>query len=260
MSSTVLITGASTGIGYELAKLYAKDKFHVILVARGKDKLEQVAAELTKDYGCDTTVIACDLSEPKAAQELYDQVIAKNLQVDELINNAGFGNSGSFHENELSAELGMIQVNITSLVELCHLFLAEMVARKSGKILNVASTAAFQPGPGMANYFASKSYVLHFTEGLAEEVKKHNVTVSALCPGPTITEFFNRANMNDSALKNSILIPTMTGKKVAQIAYKKLKRKKVIIIPGLVNSLTAFSPRISPRFIVRKVAKLLNAK
>lgn len=258
MNKTVLITGASTGIGYELAQLYARDKFNVILVARNKAKLDEVAAELTEKYSCQTYVIPSDLSKPESAKELYQAVKSQNLQVDELINNAGYGTSGSFHENELDSELDMIQVNMTSLVSLCHLFLSEMVARKSGKILNVASTAAFQPGPGMSNYFASKAYVLHFSEGLAEEVRKDNVFISILCPGPTITEFFNRANMSDSTLNNSIFVPKMTGKKVAEITYRKFKKNKVIIIPGLSNFLLAFSSRLSPRSLVRKVAKLLN--
>ncbi|MCB1159471.1 MAG: SDR family oxidoreductase [Leptospiraceae bacterium] len=252
MNRVALITGASVGIGYELALLFARDKHDLILVARREDKLKELAEKLIKQYGIQVFTIASDLSRPSSPSEIYAEVKKQGIFVEYLINNAGFGTNGEFHQIDIRKELSLIQVNISSLIELSHLFLQDMIAQNKGAILNVASTAAFQPGPYMANYYASKAYVLHFTEAIAEELKKYNISISALCPGPTKTEFFDAAGMQ--ALK----LPLMSAEVVALKGYKALKGNSVISIPGLINKLGVLSVRFSPRFLVRKIAGLLN--
>ncbi|MCR9144295.1 MAG: SDR family oxidoreductase [bacterium] len=254
MSQTALITGASTGIGYELAKCCAADGMDLILVARNQKRLEEVAAELQAAHQIKAEVIAADLSQPKAAADIFKKLGADRA-VDILINNAGFGTSGKFAELPLQGEIDMIEVNVTSLVRLSHLLLPGMLARKSGRIMNVASTAAFQPGPLMANYYASKAYVLSFSEALYEEVRKDGVSVTAFCPGATETPFFDRAKMDNVRLRNGSV---MAADKAARIGYRGMLRGKVIVIPGLLNRMLAFSVRITPRAIIRKITGFLN--
>lgn len=255
-TQTVLITGASGGIGKELAKLFAKDDATLLLVARSTEKLQQVKKEIEETYKNKVEIFSCDLSSPKAAKDLFTQVKEKNFTVDVLVNNAGFGNIGAFVETSLQEEFDMIQLNITSLTILSKLFLKEMVARNSGKILNVASTAGFQPGPFMAVYFATKAYVLSLSEALANEVSGTNVQVSVLCPGPTATGFQERAF-------SSQLQPSwryMDVETVAQVAYDGLKNNKTLIIPGFTNKLFAFLIRLVPRKLVVKVIRGLTKK
>ena len=190
---TALITGASGGIGLELCQLFAQDGYQLILVARESEKLEKLSNQLAQKFKIHSTPIALDLSSPGAPKELFQKVSEKGLTVDALANNAGFGLFGPFKETPLQQELQMIQVNIVTLTELTKYFLPGMLKNKDGKILNVASTAAFQPGPFMAVYFATKAYVLSLSEAMAEEVRGTNVHVSVLCPGPTATGFQNRA-------------------------------------------------------------------
>lgn len=254
--NVVLITGATTGIGYELSLLYAEEKRNLVLVARGKEKLEEVAETLKKNYGIQVYIYPLDLSLPDSPQRLYNFTQSKNLYVDTLINNAGFGIKGKVSEIPLNEELGMIQVNITSLVELTKRYLPAMIKERSGKILNVASSASFQPGPFMSGYYASKAFVLHYSEGLAEEVRNYGITVTALCPGPTITEFQVRAKMEETMLFKGPFV--MTGKEVARIGYNAVKSGRVVVISGFMNFLLAQGTRISPRFIVRKISALLN--
>lgn len=248
---TVLITGASGGIGKELARLFAQDGATLLLVARSTDKLEQVKKEFEETYKNTVEIFSCDLSSPKETKELFVAVKAKKLNVDVLVNNAGFGNIGAFAETALQEEFDMIQLNITSLTILSKLFLKEMVARGSGKILNVASTAAFQPGPFMAVYFATKAYVLSLSEALAEEVRGTNVHVSVLCPGPTTTGFQERAFT--SGVNPSWRY--MDVKTVAQVAYDGLHNNKTVIIPGLSNKLFAFAVRLAPRKLVVRIIR-----
>lgn len=257
MKKTALITGASIGIGLEFCKLFARDNYDLILVARSQDKLEQLAKSLNDEFGITAQVIAKDLAKPQSAQELFDETQAKGIEIDVLVNNAGIGTSGKFTDLDLAGELNMIQLNVTSLVALCHLYGKAMTERKQGEILNVASTAAFQPGPFMANYYASKSYVLLFSEALHEELKKEGVSVSALCPGPTATEFFNAADMTSTNLAKSPLI--MSADKVARIGYDALHKNKAVVVSGWVNWLMAQSVRISPRAVIRNVVKVLNS-
>ncbi|PJZ68511.1 short-chain dehydrogenase [Leptospira perolatii] len=258
MKKTALVTGASTGIGYEIAKLAAADGYDLILVARNLKKLNQVKKEL-ESKGASVEVLAADLGDPKSPKKIFDFSKKKKAIVDLLVNNAGFGSNGKFSKLDLKEEMEMIQVNVSALVELTHLFLKDMVDRRSGKILNVASTAAFQPGPMMTNYYATKAYVLSFSEGLAEEVRKEGVTVCCLCPGPTQTEFFERAGVSKSPLLNSALVPKMTPAEVAKIGYEGVKSGRVVVISGIANRILAQSIRITPRFLVRKIAKFLNS-
>ncbi|HZC76160.1 MAG TPA: SDR family oxidoreductase, partial [Ktedonobacterales bacterium] len=195
---TALVTGASSGIGEELARLFARDGYDLVLVARGKTQLEALAAELRQRHGVSLTVLATDLAQPAAAQAIYDELTRAGITVDVLVNNAGYATYGSFTEIPAETELAMLQVNMAALTHLCKLFLPPMVRRGSGRVLNVASTAAFQPGPLMAAYYASKAYVLSLSEALANELRGTGVTVTALCPGPTRSGFQSRAKMEDS--------------------------------------------------------------
>lgn len=253
-----LITGASTGIGYELAKLCAADGMDLILVARGETKLKAVAAELSGAHGVQADVVAADLSQPAAAQQIVDAIGDRPVSV--LVNNAGFGTNGLFAELPLQGEVDMIEVNVTSLVRLSRLLLPGMLSRGHGRIMNVASTAGFQPGPLMANYYASKAYVLSFSEALAEEVRKAGVTVTAFCPGATETPFFDRAKMENARLRKGGMASVMAADRAARIGYRGMLRGKVIVIPGLMNRLLAFSVRVSPRGLIRKVAHYVNGQ
>ncbi|MDP8982928.1 MAG: SDR family oxidoreductase [Acidobacteriota bacterium] len=243
-----LITGASGGIGLELARVFAREGYALVLVARSEKRLQELAAELKTE----TVVIANDLTRPGAAQEVFEQV----RQVDVLVNNAGFGSSGKFVEAPLDEQLGMMQLNMTALVALTGLFLPAMVKAKSGRIMNVASTAAFQPGPLMATYYATKAFVLSFSEAIHEELSGSGVTVTALCPGATETGFVERANMNDARLFKAK--KPMAARAVAEAGYRGMLAGKAIVIPGLMNSLMAQSVRVSPRSVVRKIARHLN--
>jgi uncharacterized protein len=250
---TALITGASSGIGYELAKLFAKDNYNLVLVSRDEKKLEGLKKEFTKK-GVKVTVIRKDLSEKKAPEEIYSELKNKKIEVDILVNNAGFGGRGFFHERPLKEDEDMMQVNMIALTNMTKLFLAPMVKRRKGRILNIASVAAFLPGPLMAVYYASKSYVLSFSEALANEVKDKGIIVTVLCPGPTKTKFFERSNINESAyLRKSM----MDADKVALIGYKGLMEGKTVVIPGFLNNIQVFFMRFLPRPFLAKVARRL---
>ncbi len=252
---TALITGASTGIGYELSKLFAKDGHRLILVARERQRLEEVAAEMRGISGQEVRVIACDLSEPGAAEQVFRET---GEPVDFLVNNAGFGLGGYFAQTDLSTELSMIQVNVAAVVHLTKLFLVPMTQRKTGRIMNVASTAAFQPGPVMAIYYASKAFVLSFTEAIAEELRGTGVTVTALCPGPTASQFQQRAKIENTRLVKGKLIGMMTAAKVAEAGYRGMMAGKVIVIPGFLNKVGVQSLRIGPRAVIRRAARKLQ--
>lgn len=253
-TNNVLITGASSGIGYELAKVFAKNKYNLILISRSKDKLEQLADALKKKYNINVYVIAKDLSKTSSAKEIFDEVKAQSIQVDILVNNAGAGTAGLFHEEELEVDLNMIQLNITSLTELTKLFSREMIENKEGKILNVASTGSYHPGPFTAVYYASKAYVLSFSEAIAEELKPYNITVTALCPGATKTNFARTAGKEDTKW-------AMNPSKVAGIAYKGLMAKKRVVIPGIMNKVFVKLPRsIMIGFIGRYQRNLVSKR
>jgi uncharacterized protein len=255
---TALITGASNGIGLELAKIHASKGGNLVLVARNKTKLDELKAELENQYKISVYTIGKDLSLTNAAQEVYNETSEQKIQVDYLINNAGFGDFGMFVETDWNKELQMINLNITTLTQFTKLYLQDMVARKSGKIMNVASTAAFQSGPTMAVYYATKAYVLSFSEAVDNEVSDKGVTVTALCPGATESGFQVAAAMEESALVKGKKLPT--SKEVAQYAYKSMLAGKTVAIHGLMNYLMANSVRFTPRALVVKITRKLQDK
>lgn len=255
---TALITGASSGIGLELAKLFAKDGWHLVLVAREKKDLQKSANSLEKEFGArNTIVISKDLGKPNSAKEIYALLQKRKIAVDALVNNAGFATYGEFAKVPLEKQLAMLQVNINSLVALTGFFLPQMLGRKNGRVLNLASTAAFQPGPLMAAYYASKSFVLSFSEALAEELdsSKSGVTVTALCPGPTWTGFQKRAGMlNSKVLGGNV----MDAREVAQYGYNAFLRGERVAIPGLKNKLGSKLVKIIPAKLLTKIIRKIQ--
>jgi short-subunit dehydrogenase len=247
-----LITGASGGIGLELARILAREKYDVVLVARNQTRLKEIATELRSSHGVQADVIAMDLASPEAPAEIQRQV----GPIDVLVNNAGYGLYGPFADSPLEDELNMMHLNMDALVALTRLFLPDMIASRRGRILNVASTAAFQPGPLMALYYASKAFVLHFSEAIANELEGSGVTVTILCPGPTETGFQARAAMEDSRLARMGM--TMSAKAVAEKGYRGLMRGKTIVMPGVRNKILAQSVRFSPRKLVIRIARMIQ--
>jgi uncharacterized protein len=254
-TSTALITGASGGIGYELAKLFAKDHHNLVLVARKAQSLEQFADELRRVFGVLVKTVALDLPAADAPTLLFDQMQGEGIAVDILVNNAAYGKLGDFADVPVEESLGQIQLNIAALTHLTKLFLEPMLKRGSGKIMNVASTAGFQPGPRMAVYYATKAYVISFSEALANELAGKGVTVTCLCPGPTATGFADRAGNDKSRLFKQVR--PMDAKTVALKGYRGLMAGKTLVIPGLRNWLLAESLRVSPRKVVTAVSRRL---
>ena len=250
---SALITGASTGIGFELARIFAAARYNVFLVARDRVRLQEVASGLSSQHGVRATVIAADLAWAGAPAEIYGRTGHVNV----LVNNAGFGLLGRFAEQSLDDELGLMHVNMDALVALTRLYLPGMIEARKGRILNVASTAAFQPGPLMALYYASKAFVLHFSEAIANELDGTGVTVTALCPGPTKTEFQARAATEESRLNSMGL---MSAREVAEAGFHGLMRGRRIVIPGLRNKLLAQGVRFAPRRLVTAIARKMQDK
>ncbi len=262
MNIYTLITGASSGIGEELAKVFAKNRHNLILIARNQKKLEELQLNLESRYNIKVQILSIDLKNQDSPDKILEYIQNNNFKVQILINNAGYGTNGFFLTNDYQQEIEEIQLNIESLVKLTYL-LGNLMLKDSKdkprfyyKILNVASTAAFQPGPFMSNYYATKSYVLHFSEGLYEELKSKNILVSVLCPGPTRTNFFHNANITNASIKKLPFI--MSAEEVANYCYQKLIKNKVIIIPGIMNKIGVISIRFFPRFIIRKITKSMN--
>ncbi|HLI78582.1 MAG TPA: SDR family oxidoreductase, partial [Candidatus Binataceae bacterium] len=249
--ATALITGASSGLGEEFARQLARENYDLVLTARREDRLKTVAAEATKLGSSKVEVIASDLGQANAAAKLHQQVTQRGIEIECLVNNAGFGTHGMFHKLPLDREVEEINLNITSLVAMTRLFLDGMVARQRGTIINVASTAAFQPVPYMATYGASKSFVLDFSEAVAFEVKSSGVTVMALCPGPTRTEFQDVAGVNENGVPS---FAYMDAKTVVAQALASAKRGKSVRINGIINSVMAQSTRFAPRSMVARIA------
>ena len=249
-SPVTLITGASAGLGVDFARQYAAKGHRLVLVARRKDRLDALAAELGN-----ARVVAMDLSEDGAADRLMADVAAAGEQVDILVNNAGFGLVGRFGALDGRQQRQMIDLNCGVLTELAHAVLPGMLERGSGGILNVASTAAFQPGPGMAVYFATKAYVLSFTEALHEELRDKGIKVSALCPGPTSTEFGKVAGFGGNKAVDSMA--AQPGP-VVEAGIAGLERNKAIVVPGFANKVTAQSNRLLPRSTMRKIVNLIK--
>lgn len=250
-----LITGATKGIGYELATCFARDGYDLVLVARDQAQLQRVAQELAGAHGVAARVIPADLARPEAAAELVEALARERLEIDVLVNNAGFGTYGPFASADLAREEEMIQVNLVALTQLTRRLLDGMLKRGRGKILNVASTAAFQPGPFMAVYYATKAYVLSFSEALANELRGTGVTVTALCPGPTQTGFQQRAGIEHTRL---VRIRGIDVEAVARIGYQGLMRGAPVVIPGLGNRLLTVVVRLVPRNLVTTVVRAIN--
>ena len=244
MKNTALITGASSGIGKELARLHAARGGDLVIVARREEALHELKAELESKHEVTVKCIAMDLTAPSAPQQLYDQVSAEGIEVEVLMNNAGFGGHGNFHERDIETDKSMIQLNVVALTELTHHFLQGMVARGRGKILNTASTAGFLPGPLQAVYYATKAYVVSFSQAIAEELRNDNVTVTALCPGPVATEFTAVASLEGvDAFRHSA-----SPVSVAKIGYDAMMRGDLIAINDwkfklIVNCILPFLPR-----------------
>jgi uncharacterized protein len=255
---TALITGASGGIGLELARLFARDHYNLVVVARKTEKLEELKRELTAAHGIQVHVLTVDLALPDSAMIVFNQLNRENLIPDCLINNAGFGDFGFFWETNWQKTAEMIQLNITTLTQLTRLILPQMLKNKNGRIMNIASTAGFLPGPLMAVYYATKAYVLSFTEALANELNGTGVQICAFCPGPTTTGFQEAAGMSGARLKR--LKAMMPAAAAAHYGYHSMFKGKSIILPGFFNKLTPVMVRLFPRKIMTQMIRSLSGK
>jgi short-subunit dehydrogenase len=255
---TVLITGASGGIGYELAKLFANDHYNLVLVARTEAKLSKLAEELRRQFEIAARPLVCDLTDPLGPQRIFDELQKERIAIDILVNNAAYGKFGEFAQLPLEDAIAQIQLNIASLAALTRLLLPRMIESKRGKILNVASTAGFQPGPLMAVYYASKAYVISFSEAIANELKGTGVTVTCLCPGPTDTGFQGRAGVENSRLFKQF--GPMDAKTVARDGYCALMKGKTLVISGFKNWLLAETVRIAPRKLATAISRWVAEK
>lgn len=253
---TALITGASAGLGEQFAELFARDRFDVVLVARSADRLEKLAARLREKYSIEAHVLPADLTDPAAPQNIFDTCTARGWKIDHLVNNAGFGSQGSFVEQELAREAEMVEVNCTALLKLSHLYARAMKTRGFGRIMNIASTAGFQPGPFMATYFATKAFVVSFTEALAHELRGSGVTVTAHCPGATATEFAVRAGNDKTKLFQRSGVARASD--VAAHGYRAMMRGDAVAIHGAANQFGVAMVRFSPRSWVRAFAAKFN--
>jgi hypothetical protein len=254
-SETVLITGASSGIGLELARCFAADGCRLILLARNTNALEILAGELRQAHKIETLVLTADLSNPETPARVFKELQGRGIMVDVLVNNAGFGANGTFAGLPLPRQLEMFQVNITALTNLTGLFLPGMIERRRGGLLNVGSLAGFLPGPGMNVYYATKAFVLSFTEALAEELAGTGVTATAICPGPTATNFGNISHGNKMRRLNT---PKMAAANVASYGHRAFRRGRTLAIPGWQYQVLLFLFRIMPRWCVRKMAGRFN--
>jgi len=254
-----LITGASSGIGLEIARLAAADGHPVVLVARSRGRLEDLAAELAHEHGVAATVVTADLAEPGAPLRVHDECAEAGVAVEMLVNNAGFGGWGRFVETDLAGELAMVQVNVVALLHLTKLFAPAMVRRGRGRILNVASTAAFQPGPLMAVYYASKAFVLSFSEAIANELAGTGVTVTALCPGPTRSEFQGRAGIEGARVVSG-LVGMAGAAAVARAGWAAMKSGRRVVVPGAMNKAGIHALRLAPRRLTTAMVRRLQER
>jgi len=256
MAKTALVTGASGGIGKSIAEQFAKDGVHLIITARKIDRLEAIAADWQARYGIVVTPIQSDLAQTDGAQKLFDAVAGRGLRIDYLVNNAGVGVFGLFREARLDEILGMLTLNMISLTGLTKLFLEQIISAR-GKIMNVASMAGFMPGPYMANYFATKAYVVSFSEALNYELKGTGVTVTTLCPGVTQSGFFDAARMHDSSMVQAKNLPT--SDEVAAAGYRALQRGRSVYVAGFLNRLVVAGVRFMPRWLVVAISARVSA-
>lgn len=251
--NTALITGASGGIGIELARIHASKGGDLVVVARSEDKLHQLRDELETKYGVNVWVIAEDLANPDSAQRIYDKTKALGLDINVLVNNAGFGGHGYFHERELAKDQAMMQVNMVTLTNLTHYYLGDMIQANYGKILNVSSTASFMPGPLQAVYYATKAYVTSFTQAVAEEVRDYNITATALCPGAVATDFVAAGDLEGVSIWDNAKTP----KSVAEVGYKAMEKGELVSfneggLKFMLNWIIPFLPRKTVLKVSRK--------
>jgi short-subunit dehydrogenase len=254
---TVIVTGASYGIGLDLAECFARDGYDLILTARSENALREAAERLSKTHGVTATSIALDLGQVGAGKRLAGEIQQRGLRVDVLVNNAGYGYAGAFGSSDLDTQLGMIDLNDRALVELTHIYWSNMLASKRGGVLNVASTAAFQPGPLMAVYYASKAFVLSFSEALWEEARGTGIHVSCLCPGPTTSKFRERAGTDKKKLSQANT--PMSSASVAELGYRAWKNNKRVEITGLRNRALATAVPFLPRTAVLGIVRNLQS-
>ena len=259
MKKTALITGASSGIGKEFARIHAERGGNLVIIARSRDKLNALKAELENTYNIKAEVIAKDLGQPDAAEEVFNEVKNKGIEIDYLINNAGFGGLGKFHEREWEKDRAMIDLNITALTALTRFFLPGFVERGSGRILNVSSTASFMPGPLQAVYYATKAYVSFFSNAIAEELSDTDITVTALLPGATATEFGSTSGMDKTAL----FAKTASPRRVAEDGYSGMLKGKLDVVSGLTfpqKIMTAMIPFMPKKMLLRQVHEMQKIK
>jgi len=255
VTETVLITGASSGIGLELARCFAADGCRLILLARTTAAMEALAETLRREHAIEVMVMTYDLARPESPQAIFAEIQTRGVTVDVLVNNAGFGASGAFAELPVRRELEMVQVNINALMELTALFLPGLIARNRGGVLNVGSVAGFQPGPGMAVYFGTKAFVLSFTEALAEELRHTKLTMAVLCPGPTESNFGAVAR-GDKQRDNPVM--KMSARSVAEKGHRAYRRGKITIVTGALNHFMVFLVRLTPRWLPRRIVGYYN--
>jgi short-subunit dehydrogenase len=251
-----LVTGASMGLGAEFARLLASEGYDLVLTARNGEKLTTLKKEVENLHGVDAHVLVADLTDERAPAAIHDHVRTRGFAIDVLVNNAGFGMYGKFQDSDLETEMEMVQVNIVALMHLTKLFVRDMVARKRGRIVNVASTAAFQAGPMQSVYYASKAFVLSFSEAIGNELKGTGVTVTALCPGPTPTGFQERANVGN--LRGLRLLMRMSPESVVRAGYNGMKRGQPVVVPGLLNNFLIFVQRFTPRRLAVNVVRRMQ--
>jgi short-subunit dehydrogenase len=251
-----LITGAASGIGYEIAKLLIQDSYHLVLIDKNATKLQEIQSDFKNQYKNEVQILEKDLSKTNVADEIYDELRQQQIELDLLVNNAGYGVFGMFSETDWKRERDMIQLHVITSTHLTKLFLPGMVRRGTGKILNVSSLAAFQPGPLMSIYYATKAYLLSFTEAIANEVKGTGVTITVLCPGITKTGFQKTVSEEEAQINWNLA----SAANVAQYGYKAMLKGKIVAIPGFINYLLANAPRFFPRRIAANVVRRLQER
>lgn len=251
MKKTALITGASGGLGLSFVNIFAKDGYDLVLVARNSDRLEKIKSEIEKKFNVKAIVVAKDLCKPEGVQEVFDETQKAGIHVDVLVNNAGFGDFGEFYKSDISKQIRMVDLNCTALMHLSYLYLPQMIEKGEGNILNVDSIASFQPGPLMSTYYATKAFVLSFSQAIHRELKGTGVKVTALCPGPIKTNFDAAADLGESGLFKNLKVwdPDV----VAEFGYKNMKKGKAVCVCGFVNKIIVFANRLAPRSIVREM-------
>jgi uncharacterized protein len=253
MEGYALVTGATSGIGLEIALNFARDGINLILVARTENKLMEIKEKIETEYGIEVLILAKDLTREEAPDEIYEEVEKRGIRVDFLINNAGFGSFGRLKDTDYETEKDLVKLNVLSLLQMNKLFVPLMAARHYGYVMNVASLAAFMPGPVMANYYASKAYVLSLSEAMHEELKQDGIKVTALCPGPVRTNFQERAQLQKTDTAKSFI---MEAKKVADVGYLALWRGKAVVVPGTFEKIVPIIAKLLPRSLVRKASFL----